>query len=162
MTHRPSRPIQASRLHGARWFYCDGGGWRLASSDMLYGWVESLPSFGSSTNRWHATPTPALVDLTDCVDGHVRRGRVFRAKRRAMRYLETIAISAWRRVLIAAAKKVAKMKAQEAEDVARFQILAEGKPLCSVTGDKIEVLSVTWIDHSGNGNHMIGTAEVGS
>ncbi len=119
MTRRPSRPIQASRLHGARWFHCDGGGWRLASLDMLYGWVESLPSFGSPTNRWHATLTSQLVDLTDCVDGHVRRGQVFRTKRQAMRYLEIVAIAAWRRVLIAAAKKVAKMKAQDAEDSAR-------------------------------------------
>jgi len=121
---RPSRPIQASRLHGARWFHCDGGGWRLASSDMLYGTVESLPSFGSPTNRWHATLTSQLVDLTDCVDGHVRRGRVFRTKRQAMRYLEIVAIAAWRRVLIAAAKKVAKMRAQEAEDVATMLAFA--------------------------------------
>lgn len=115
---RPSSRIQASRLHGARWAYCTDGEtdwWALASADMRYGTVESLPSFGSPTSRWHATPTDQLVDLTDCVDGHVRRGRVFRTKRRAMRYLETIAIAAWRRVLIAAAKKVAKMKAQDAE-----------------------------------------------
>lgn len=115
---RPSRPIQASRLHGARWVQQTDGetAWTsLASPDMRYGWVELLPSFGSSTNRWHATLTSQLVDLTDCVDGHVRVGQVFRTKRQAMRYLEIVAIAAWRRVLIAAARKVAKMKAQDVE-----------------------------------------------
>ena len=116
---RPSRPIQASRLHGARWVYQTDGetAWTsLASPDMRYGWVELLPARG--IRRWHATLTSQLVDLTDCVDGHARVGQVFRTKKQAMRYLEIVAIAAWRRVLIAAAKKVAKMKAQEAEDVA--------------------------------------------
>lgn len=89
LSRRPSRPIQASRAAGATWRRSTNGTeawWSLASADARWGWVERV------WGTW-------LVTVAHGNPSRLRdRKFTFSTKRRAMRWLESMAVAETRRI----------------------------------------------------------------